>query len=127
MSAQQLNGMIEAAIGKIKEMVDSSTVIGEPIALSNGSTAVPVCKVTVGFGSGGSDFPTKNAGTELFGGGTGAGVSVTPIAFLVSTKDGHVRILQLDTIGTTADNIVRTVPEVIDKVSGILGRKKDEE
>ena len=54
MSAQQLNGMIEAAIGKIKEMVDSSTVIGEPIALSNGSTAVPVCKVTVGFGSGAS-------------------------------------------------------------------------
>lgn len=126
MGANQLNSLIDTAIGKIKEMVNSSTVVGEPIEMAGGTIAVPVCKVTIGFGSGGSDIPTKNA-NELFGGGTGAGVSVTPIAFLVTTADGGVKILQLDTIGTTADNIVRTVPEVIDKVSGLFAGNKGKE
>ncbi|MEG2677681.1 MAG: spore germination protein GerW family protein, partial [Oscillospiraceae bacterium] len=101
----------------------TNTVIGEPIVLPNGITAVPVCKVSVGFGSGGSDIPTRSS-AEMFGGGTGAGVSVVPIAFLVTTKDGNVKILQLDTIGTTADNIVRTVPDVIDRVSDIINGVK---
>ncbi|MEG0913039.1 MAG: spore germination protein GerW family protein [Oscillospiraceae bacterium] len=123
MSANQLSNMIDSAVSKIKDMVNTNTVIGEPIVLPNGITAVPVCKVSVGFGSGGSDIPTRSS-AEMFGGGTGAGVSVVPIAFLVTTKDGNVKILQLDTIGTTADNIVRTVPDVIDRVSDIINGVK---
>ncbi len=119
MSANQLSNVIEGAIGKIKEMVNSDLVIGSPIDLGHGVSAVPVCKVTVGFGSGGCDLPKKSE-TERFGGGAGAGVSVIPIAVLVTTKSGEVKVMQLDTIGTTADNIVRTVPDVIDKVSGII-------
>ncbi|MEG2233218.1 MAG: spore germination protein GerW family protein [Oscillospiraceae bacterium] len=123
MSANQLSNMIDSAVSKIKDMVNTNTVIGEPIVLPNGITAVPVCKVSVGFGSGGSDIPTRSS-AEMFGGGTGAGVSVVPIAFLVTTKDGNVKILQLDTIGTTADNIVRTVPDVIDWLSDIINGVK---
>lgn len=110
--------MIESAIEKIKEMATTDTVIGQPMSLPNGVTAIPVCRVTFGFGSGGADLPNKS-GAQLFGGGIGSGVSVTPIAFLVTVGD-NVKILQLDTIGTTADNIVRSVPDVMDKLSGLV-------
>ena len=119
MSGQSFNSMIDGALERIKEVLKTDTVIGEPITMPNGVTTIPVCRVTFGFGSGGADLPNK-AGAEMFGGGIGSGATVTPIAFLVSTKDG-AKLLQLDTIGTTADNIVRTVPEVIDKISGIVG------
>ncbi len=119
MSANQLNNMIETAVTRMREMVNTDLVVGAPIDLGGGASAVPVCKVSVGFGSAGSDIPNKS-NAEVFGGGTGAGVSVVPIAFLVTTRNGEVKILQLDTIGTTADNIVRTVPDVIDKVSDLV-------
>ncbi|MEG0833631.1 MAG: spore germination protein GerW family protein [Oscillospiraceae bacterium] len=122
-----INDMLSVAMGKIKEMASSNTVIGDPITMPNGATAIPICRVSLGFASGGSDIPNKN-NSDIFGGGTGGGVSITPIAFLVSTKTGDVKLMQLDTIGTTADNIVRAVPEVIDKVSGLFaGNKKKQE
>ena len=122
MSEHPINSMIDVAMGKIKDMVSSDTVIGDPIELPNGVTAIPVCKITLGFGSGGSDIPSSRE-KELFGGGTGGGISIVPIAFLVTTKDS-VKLIQLDTIGTTADNIVRAVPDVIDKISGIVQSSK---
>ncbi len=117
-----ISDMLDTAISKIKDMVSTNTVIGEPITFEGGYTAVPVCKVTVGFGSGGSDIPSSKQG-EFFGGGTGAGVSVTPIAFLIASDKG-VKLMQLDTIGSTADNIVRAVPDVIDKISAIVPKKE---
>ncbi len=116
MAEHYIDSMVEAAMSKIKEMSGSSTVIGEPVIMPNGVTAIPVCKVSVGFGAGGADLVRRESG---FGGGTGAGICITPIAFLVTTKDS-VKLMQLDTIGTTADNIVRAVPEVLDKVSAIV-------
>lgn len=123
MDNHPINNMIETAMQKIREMSQSDTVVGEPVQLPNGVTAIPVCKVTVGFASGGADLPYKGEG-KAFGGGAGGGVTVTPIAFLATSKDG-VKLLQLDTIGTTADNIVRAVPEVIDKIGELFkGDKK---
>lgn len=113
-----LNKMIETAIQKIKEITATDTVVGKPITMPNGATAVPVCKVTFGFGSGGADLPNKNE-ASLFGGGLGSGVSITPVAFLISSEKG-VRLLQLDTIGTTADKIVGAVPDVMDKITDIV-------
>lgn len=110
-----IGAILESAVEKIKDLASSSTVIGQPIDMGNGNIAVPVCKVTVGLGSGGSDIPSSKSG-EYFGGGAGAGVSIVPIAFLVSGEHG-VRILQLDTVGSTADNVVRAVPEIIDKIN----------
>ena len=120
-SEHPINNMIDVAMSKLKELTNSETVIGEPITMPNGVTAIPVCKVSFGFASGGTDFPNKDT---MFGGGTGGGVSIVPIAFLVTTKDS-VKILQLDTIGSTADNIVRAVPDVIDKVSSLISGGKN--
>ena len=119
-----INNMLETAMEKIREIANSSTVIGDPIVMPNGVTAIPVCKVSFGFASGGIDLSKPTP--DKFGGGTGGGVSITPVAFLVTTKES-VKLMQLDTIASTADNIVRTVPEVIDKVSALISGRKSEE
>lgn len=125
MNDHPINAMIETAMQKLRDMAQSDTVIGDPVEMPNGVTAIPVCKVTVGFASGGADLPNKG-NIQLFGGGAGGGVTVTPIAFLVTSREG-VKLLQLDTIGTTADNIVHAVPEVIDKIGNLIrGDKKKE-
>jgi sporulation protein YtfJ len=120
-----INSLIDEAMKGLRDMVDTNTVIGKPVQLPNGVTAIPICKVALGYASGGSDLPTKTD-KELFGGGNGGGVTITPIAFLVTDKDG-VKLLQLDTIGTTADNIVRAVPDVIDKVTGMIQKSKNDQ
>jgi len=103
-------------------MVDVNTVVGTPITTSDGTTIIPVSKVTFGFASGGSDFPSKQP-KDLFGGGSGAGVTVSPVAFLV-VSGGNVRILPVITSGNTAEQMVNMVPEVIDKVQGFVANMK---
>ncbi|MBR2591983.1 MAG: sporulation protein YtfJ [Oscillospiraceae bacterium] len=119
-----LNLLTEVALDKIRSLTDSGTVIGEPITMPNGATAVPVSKVSFGFASGGSDLPSSRQ-ADMFGGGTGGGVTITPIAFLVTSGDS-VKVMQLDTIGSTADNMVRSIPEILDKISELTGKKKSE-
>ncbi len=119
-----LNLLTEVALDKIRGLTDSGTVIGEPITMPNGATAVPVSKVSFGFASGGSDLPSSKQ-ADMFGGGTGGGVTITPIAFLVTSGDS-VKVMQLDTIGSTADNMVRSIPEILDKISELTGKKKSE-
>lgn len=119
MAKENIGGMLEATIGKIKEAVGGDMVIGKPINLPNGATAVPVSMVSFGFGSGGTDLPTKGT-KDLFGGGAGGGVKVVPVAFLISSESG-VRLVQLSNNQTAIDNIVQSVPEVVDKLVTILG------
>lgn len=124
-----INGLMNVTLDKIRQMVDSNTIIGNPIVTADGTTILPVSKVTFGFTSGGSDFVSSKAPKDLFGGGSGAGVSIAPIAFLV-LKDGDVRLLQLadDKRGGTIDRVLNLMPEVMDKVSNLIGKsKKDKE
>lgn len=72
MKEKSANGILSTTIEKVRDLVDVSTIIGEPINLPDGLTIIPVSKVTYGFASGGSDFPSKN-NVELFGGAGGAG------------------------------------------------------
>ena len=97
--SQTLPNMLENTIAKIREMVDVNSVIGDPITTADGVTIIPVSKVSVGFGGGGSDFVSKNVNRQEnpFGGGAGGGVKVTPIAFLI-VKDGNVRMLPVATL-----------------------------
>ena len=118
-----VNLLTEIALEKIRALTNSGTVIGEPITMPNGATAVPVSRVSFGFASGGSDLPSSS-GTELFGGGTGGGVVITPIAFLVSSGDS-VKVMQLDTIGSTADNVVRSIPEILEKITELVGKRPE--
>jgi sporulation protein YtfJ len=121
-----IQGLMATAMQSIKEMVDVNTIIGEPITSHDGTVIIPVSKVSFGFASGGSDFSSKT-GTEtpLFGGGSGAGISISPIAFLVVT-DGQVKLLQVSESTSTADRLVAMVPDVIDKIKELFKKTPDE-
>ena len=109
---------------KIHQMVDSNTIIGKPIITEDGTTILPVSKVSFGFASGGTDFDGKNAANkDLFGGGSGAGVNIQPVAFLV-VKDGCVRTIQLSDNADTISRALTMLPELVDKVAALI--KKDE-
>ena len=123
--SQNVPNMLENTIAKIREMVDVNSVIGTPITTPDGVTIIPVSKVSVGFGGGGSDFVSKNANhhENPFGGGAGGGVKITPIAFLV-VKDGSVRMLPVAApANTTADRVVEMVPDVLEQVSSFIDSK----
>lgn len=113
-----VNGITATTLQNIKELVEQTEVVGKPITIGGGTTIIPVSRVTMGFASGGSDIGTKTA-KEMFGGGSGAGVTVTPIAFIIISDSG-VRMLQLNSAMATVDNIVQSVPEWIDKVSDLV-------
>ena len=116
MSEKSAGAILSSTIEKIRDLVDTSTIIGEPIYAEGGVTIIPVSKVTYGFASGGADFPSKN-NKELFGGGGGAGVTITPVAFLV-VSDGEVTLKHI-----TA-RVVNLVPEMFDKVTGLVNKAK---
>ena len=117
--SQNLPNMLDNAITKIREMIDANSVIGEPIVTADAVTIIPISRISIGFGGGGSDFISKNANNQQnpFGGGVGAGVRVTPVAFLI-IKDGNVRMLPVATpANSTADRIVEMVPDTLDKIA----------
>ena len=123
--SQNLPNMLDNTIAKIREMVNSNSVIGEPIVTNDGVTIIPVSKISIGLGGGGSDFVSKNPNTHEnpFGGGVGAGVKVTPVAFLI-VKDGNVRMLPVATpANTTADRLVEMIPDTLDKVVSFIDSK----
>ena len=122
MKEQSASGILGTAIDKIRDLVDVSTIVGEPVFSAEGITIIPVSKVTYGFASGGSDFPSKT-NAELFGGGGGAGITITPVAFVV-INNGNVTIKSVPSGDNTAEKIVGLVPEVVDTVSGLINKKK---
>ncbi len=123
MKEQSAAGILGTTIEKIKDMVDSKTIIGEPIDAGEGIKVIPVSKVSYGFASGGSDFPSK-ASKELFGGGGGAGVTLTPVAFLV-INNGNVTVKYLsEGPETSVERVVGALPELVDKLSGIVDKFK---
>ena len=123
MKEQSAAGILESTIEKVKDLVNVSTIIGEPIKVDNGVTIIPVSKVTYGFASGGSDFPSKS-NQDIFGGGGGAGVTITPVAFLVIDAYGNVDIKHITAFDNAAERVVSLVPEMFDKVSGAINKNK---
>lgn len=123
--SQNVPNMLENTIAKIREMVDVNSVIGNPITTPDGVTIIPVSKVSVGFGGGGSDFVSKNPNRQEnpFGGGAGGGVKITPIAFLV-IKEGSVRMIPVAApANSTADRVVEMVPDVLEQVVSFIDSK----
>ena len=126
MSDHPINGLMDTTMQKIKEMVDVNTIIGNPITAADGTTVIPVSKVSYGFAAGGSDFPTKKEGKDCFGGGSGAGISISPIGFL-TISDGNVRFINMESYDGSVDRIISMVPEVVDKVSGLIKKNKKDD
>jgi sporulation protein YtfJ len=120
--SQTLSNMIENTLTKIKDMISVNDVVGSPITTPEGVTIIPISKVSVGFGGGGSDFVSKNANKQEnpFGGGVGGGVNVTPVAFII-IKGDSIRMMPVAApANTTADRVVELVPDVLDKISAFV-------
>ena len=122
MAEHPINGLMGVTMDKIRELVNSDTIIGEPVSLPDGTTILPVSRVTFGVATGGSDFAAKQS-KELFGGGSGAGVTVAPVAFLV-VKDGNVRTIQLADPNNSLERAITMLPELVDKLAALLKKEK---
>ena len=115
-----LNDLMDTTMDKIREMVDSNTIIGEPITTPDGVTVIPVSRVSFGFGAGGGDYGKTEA--TRFGGG----VKVDPVAFLV-VKDGLTRVMPVAIpAAATVDRVLDLVPEVLDRVQNFVDKKREE-
>ncbi len=116
----KVQALISESMSKIHEMTDADTVMGNPVTV-DGATIIPVSKISYGFAGGGTDLPTKTD-KECFGGGSGAGVTIQPLGFLV-ISDGDVRFLQINLDTSTSSAVVNMIPEVFSKVQSLF--KKD--
>ena len=139
--------IIRNSLDSIREIADANTIIGEPISTPNGTTIIPVSKVSLGIASGGVDFKNEKNGQNApaaqngkkerpksFGGGGGTGLSISPVAFLVISADGSVEMLNINNVDTRPNNIVESLtdmveraPEIISKIKSVGGSKKSDE
>ena len=117
-----VEGLMGVSVEKIRDLVDANTVVGTPIRLGDGVTLIPVSKVSYGFASGGTDLPTQKPG-DLFGGGAGAGIHITPVAFL-TVKNGEINLLPVVSKPDSLDRLISLIPDAVDKFSAKA--KKDE-
>lgn len=122
MKNQSAEKILATTIERVRDLVDVSTIVGEPINVSADITIIPISKVTYGFASGGSDFPSRN-NVELFGGGGGAGITINPVAFLVVNK-GEVTIKHITASDNAAERAVNLIPEMFDKVTNFVDNRK---
>ncbi len=128
MNEHPISNLMKETMSKIKEMVDVNTIIGKPIVTTDGTTVIPVSKVSFAFGSGGGDYSTKKSAPEAplaFGGGGGAGVTVAPVCFLIIGPDGAANIIAINAqASNTIDRLVEMLPGAINRISGFMeGRK----
>ena len=113
--------LMASALGKMRDLVDSNTIIGSPINTQDGTVILPVSKISFGFVSGGTDFASKTQ-KDLFGGAASSGASITPVGFLV-IKEGSVRFMQVAEGNATIDRLINMMPEVVDRLEGFLASK----
>ena len=119
-----LSEMMETSMDKIRQMVDSNTIVGEPITTPDGVTLIPVSRLSYGFGCGGGDYGKNGASS---GAGCGAGIRVEPMAFLV-VKGGVTRMLPVGAPAiTTVDRVIEMVPELLDRVEGFVDKKRNKD
>ena len=132
-----IQGLMKTAMENLKEMVDVNTIVGEPVETPDGSVILPISKVGFGFAAGGSEFnidvepehtPVNNQNNKdkPFGGGSGGGVSITPVAFLVVGKTG-VQLLPLDSQTHIYERIIDLAPQFLEKIQNTFKSKKDDQ
>lgn len=136
MTEHPIQGLMKTAMENIKEMVDVNTIVGDPVQTPDGSVILPISKVGFGFAAGGSEFlgesdnsqqnknDANHASVSLpFGGGSGGGVSITPIAFLVVSATG-VKVVPLDNQTHLYERLIDSAPQVFDKIQSMLKGNK---
>ena len=116
--------MMSTTMQRIREMVDVNTIIGHPILSQDGTTIIPVSKVSFGFTAGGSDFGGKEDRAPNFGGASGAGVTINPIAFLCANQSG-VTLLPIGVAPSgTVDRVVEMAPAIMDKIQEMIAKAR---
>ena len=117
-----LGDILQEAMGKVREMVDANTIVGQPIT-ADGVTLIPISRVSFGFGGGGGNYAPKTGTEKNLTTGVGAGVKITPVAF----KDGTARVLPVAVPAATAlDRLVEMVPDAVDKVTALFAKRAEE-
>lgn len=124
MSEHPIEGLMTSVLENLKKMVDANTVIGDPMNLPNGTSIIPITKLTCGFGCGGGEYGKQETNKMPFGGGTGGGISLQPLGFIAVTAD-DVKFIHIDddSIGGNIDSVVESVVKLVKN----LGKKKKEE
>ncbi|WP_332689863.1 GerW family sporulation protein [Halalkalibacter lacteus] len=125
MTDHPIQGLMKTAMENLKEMVDVNTIVGDPVETPDGSVIMPVSKVGFGFAAGGSEFVIEERGPKEehkhpFGGGSGGGVSITPIAFLVVNSEG-VKMVHLDSSTHLYEKLLDFAPQVVEKIQQMIG------
>ncbi|OEH91819.1 GerW family sporulation protein [Bacillus solimangrovi] len=132
MSEHPIQGLMTTAMENLKEMIDVNTIIGDPVETPDGSVILSVSKVGFGFAAGGSEFKGEShsqyssGSSHPFGGGSGGGVSITPIAFLIVSKSG-VKMVPLNDTAHLYDKIIDLAPQVVEKIQSMLNGNKDKQ
>jgi sporulation protein YtfJ len=132
MADHPIQGLMKTAMENLKEMVDVNTIVGDPVETPDGSVILPVSKVGFGFAAGGSEFDIEDESTQRqnsenskshpFGGGSGGGVSITPVAFLVVNASG-IRMVHIDSQTHLYEKILDSAPQFFEKVQSMIGNK----
>lgn len=125
-----IEGLMSVAMENIKGMVDVKTIVGDAIQTPDGSTVVPISKVSYGFGAGGSEFCAKpmdkTDNTKMFGGGAGGGATINPIAFLVVNSE-QIKLVPITNVSTPADKLIDMIPDMVNKVNKMIKSKSKKE
>lgn len=124
MAENNIGNIMDVTMEKIRSLVDSETIIGSPINAGS-VTIIPVSKVSFGLASGGSDFSGKSQPGKMFGGGGGAGATVTPVCFLV-VRGNEVKVLNAVSSETPLEKAIDAVPGVVDKISQLFKKNTEE-
>ncbi|MGE7765146.1 GerW family sporulation protein [Peribacillus sp. NPDC096540] len=130
MSDHPIQGLMKEAMENLKEMVDVNTIIGDPVETPDGSVILTVSKVGFGFAAGGSEFvidgnhqDQQGGSKQPFGGGSGGGVSITPIAFLIVGSHG-VKMIHLDEGTHLLEKMMDLAPQVVEKIQSMLSKNQ---
>jgi len=120
-----IEGLMQTAMESIKSMVDVNTILGDPVETPDGNVIVPVSRVSLGFAAGGTEYEVEEKKEQKgfpFGGGTGGGIAVNPVAFLV-VGQGHVRLLPVDG-NAVVDRLIDMAPRIVEQIQEMVGSKK---
>lgn len=126
--ANPIKDLIESTVNSMDGMFTAESIIGDTVTAPDGTMIIPIAKVSFGIGGGGSEFKETDAdGNHLFGGGIGSGASIKPEGFLVITKSGSIRFVSTAENSSAVEKLIDYVPDLVEKITGIFGKKKDKE
>jgi len=125
--AHPIEALMQTTMENLKQMIDVNTIVGDAVESKDGAVIIPISRVSFGFAAGGGDMkkPEKSNKPEdqqpLFAGGTGAGITVTPVAFLVVTTD-QIRLLNVSS-NTSLDRVIDLIPSIIEDIKELIQRR----